>query len=303
MTIQAAGLTALNSEEALASASAILDAGYEGIILENPIHQDAWQALLRLLPKDSVKALQLFVPYPRGLHPGSTRPYEAAAESPREREEAFRQARKTLEAADRIGAPAVLLPITQLNEPGLSWNYRPPTLAPDLSEYQLREASEEASQRMDSLLILLSRLLEQAGRYDLTICLAPSNRSGEFPLAKEALACLREFEGADMGLWLDSSRLPDEFLQVPRIGESELETLAEGSLSSVQGAFLRDRDPAGKACPPGQGCVPWELISKTLHDLPTWCISANDCDTIAGGLHFMAGLEGEPEEPGGLLGS
>ena len=67
MTLQAASLTALSPEEALTSARAILDAGYEGLILENPIHQDAWQALLGLLPKDSVKAIQLFLPYPRCL--------------------------------------------------------------------------------------------------------------------------------------------------------------------------------------------------------------------------------------------
>ena len=303
MTIQTASLTALKPEDAVTSATAILDAGYEGIILESPIHQDAWQALLPLLPKESVKAMRLFLPCQRGMDPGNTSPYEVAAESRKGRIEAFRQARKTLEAADRIGAPFILLPITQLNEPGLSWSYRPPTIAPDPSEQQLRAASEEAHRRMDSLLILLSQLLEHAERYALTICLAPSNRSGELPLTEEALACMREFEGAALGLWLDTTRLPTGFLRVPRIAGQGMETLAEESLAAVQGAFLHDHGPTREACAPGHGNVPWDLISSALHDLPIWSIPAGDCDALAEGLHFMAGLREKPEEPGGLLGN
>ena len=303
MTIQTASLTALKPKDAATAASAILDAGYEGIILENPILEDAWQALLPLLPRESVKAMRLFMPYPRGLPAGSRSPYEVAAESRKGREDAFRQARKTLEAADRIGAPAILLPITQLNETGLSWDYRPPTVAPDPSEQQLRAVSAEAHQRMDSLLILLSRLLEQAERYALTICLAPSNRSGELPLVKEALTCLQEFEGADLGLWLDTARLPAALLQVPRIAESEPGIPAEDWSALVRGVFLRDQGPTQEPCEPGQGSVPWELISGSLQKLPIWSVPANDFESISDGLHFMEGLREKPQEPGGLLGS
>lgn len=303
MTIQAASLTALTPDEAVATASAILDAGYEGIILENPIHQDAWRALLPLLPRESVKAMQLFLPCPRGQQPGSTSPYEVATENPGNREGMLRQARKTLEAADQVGSPIILLPVTQLNEPGLSCNYRPPTVAPDPSEQQQRAASEEAHQRRDSLLILLSQLLEHAERYALTICLTPSNRSGELPSAEEALACMREFEGAALGLWLDTTRLPTEFLRVPRIAEPKMETREEDWLATVQGAFLHDQGPGRDSCAPGQGNVPWELISSALQNLPIWSVPANHYDALADGLHFMAGLREKPEEPGGLLGS
>lgn len=302
MTIQAASLTALTPDEAVTTARSILDAGYEGIILENPVHQDAWRALLPLLPKESVKAMRLFLPCRRRPRPGSISAYEVATENPGDREDTLREARKTLEAADQVGSPIILLPITQLSEPGLSWDYRPPTLAPDPSEQQQRAASEEAHQRRDSLLILLSQLLEHAERYALTICLTPSNRSGELPIAEEALACMREFEGAALGLWLDTTRLPAEFLRVPSIGGPRSEALEEDWLAAVQGAFLHDQGPALESCTPGQGSVPWELISSALHNLPVWSVPAGHYDALAEGLHFMAGLKEKPEEPGGLLG-
>ena len=109
MTIQAASLTALTPDEAATTASSILDAGYEGLILENPVHQDAWRALLSLLPKESVKAMRLFLPCRRRPRPGSTSLYEVATENPGDREETLREARKTLDAADQVGPPIVVV--------------------------------------------------------------------------------------------------------------------------------------------------------------------------------------------------
>lgn len=301
MTIHTASLSALRTNDAERTAGAILDAGYRGLVLDEPLHHDAWQALRPLLPRDSVKALRLFLPYPRTLRPGQASPYEAAAEGRKERAEALPQARKTLEVADQLGAPLVLLPMTPLGAPELSRRYLPPTDSIDGDELRLRAASEETSQRMDSLLLLLSDLLKHAERYAITLCLTPGNRSGELPLAPEVLACLREFEGAPLGLWLDTSRLPAEFLRVPCIAETGQAPSPDGFFTRVQGASIRDETVAGEPCGLGRGAVPWDLISSTLQDLPLWCVQAGGGDDLAEGLHFMVGLEGGQEEPGGLF--
>lgn len=301
MTIQIASLSALRTDDAERAAGALLDAGYEGLILEEPLHHDAWQALRLLLPRDSVKAIRLFLPYPRTLRPGQTSPYVAAAEGREERAGALLQARKTLEAADQLGAPLVLLPMTPLGTPGLSRQYRLPTDSLGADEQRLRAASEETSRRMDSLLLLLADVLEQAERYATTICLTPGNRSGELPLASEVLDCLREFEGAALGLWLDTSRLPAEFLRAPVFAEEVKAPLAAEMFGRVQGASLRDETAAGEPCSLGRGAVPWDLISSTLRALPLWCVQTTPGESPAEGLHFLASLEDEKEEAGGLF--
>ena len=57
MTIYAASLSASTPAAAQQGAAAILDAGFGGIVLRSPIQHEAWNALRKLLPKDSVKAI------------------------------------------------------------------------------------------------------------------------------------------------------------------------------------------------------------------------------------------------------
>ena len=301
MTIHAASLGTLKADDACKTASAILDEGFEGLVLEAPLHHDAWNALRELLPRNSVKAIRLFLPYPRALRPGAPSPFVAAAGGREERRAALAQAQKSLEAADRLEAPLVLLPMTRLDIPGLSPDYMAPTDSIEGETLRLRSTDGEVRTRMDSLLLLLSFLLERAERYATTICLTPGNRSGELPLTPEALTCLEEFEGAPLGLWLDTCRLPGEFLRVPCIADtaglvSGLELFDKG-----KGASVSDETPGGMPCSPGEGAVPWALIASSLRSLPLWCVNTPAGDGLAEGLRFLGGLDGEREAPGELL--
>ena len=301
MTIHAASLSALKADDARKTASAILDEGSEGLALEAPLHHDAWNALRELLPRDSVKAIRLFLPYPRALRPGAPSPFVAAAGGREERRAALAQAQKSLEAAARLEAPLVLLPMTRLDIPGLSPDYMAPTDSIEGETLRLRSTDGEVRTRMDSLLLLLSFLLERAERYATTICLTPGNRSGELPLTPETLTCLEEFEGAPLGLWLDTCRLPGEFLRVPRIADTASPVSGLELFDKVEGASVSDEAPGGTLCNPGEGAVPWDLITSSLRSLPLWCVNTPAGDGLAEGLSFLGDLDGERETPGELL--
>ena len=301
MTIHAASLSALKVDDARKTAGAILDEGFEGLVLDAPLHHDAWNALRELLPRNSVRAIRLFLPYPRALRPGAPSPFVAAAGSREERRAALAQAQKSLEAADRLGAPLVLLPMTCLDIPGLSPDYMAPTDSIEGETLRLRSTDEEVRTRMDSLLLLLSFLLERAERYATTICLTPGNRSGELPLTPEALACLEEFEGAPLGLWLDTCRLPGEFLRVPHIADTAGLVSGLELFDKVEGASVSDETSEGTPCSPGEGTVPWNLITSSLRSLPLWCVKTPVRDGLAEGLRFLGSLDEERKAPGGLL--
>ena len=296
MTSYAASLSASTPAAAQQGAAAILDAGFDGIVLKSPVRHEAWNALREWLPKDSVKAIELFLPSPRSLRPGEHAPFSAAAENKTERSENLAQARKTLEAVDQLGIPLVLIPMTSLNISGLGRNYLEPTASPEQEQLSFRAASVELRARMDSLLVLLSFLLEQAERYATTICLTPGNRPGELPMMSEALACLKEFDGAPMGLWLDTRRLPAELLAVPAIGGS---ATAAGSdlLNRLQGGSLADETTEGEACSPGQGIVPWDQVASSISKLPLLSLEGD----LEEGRRFLADLEEEETSPGDLL--
>jgi len=296
MTSYAASLSASTPAAAQQGAAAILDAGLDGIVLKSPVRHEAWSALREWLPKDSVKAIELFLPSPRSLRPGERAPFSAAAENKTGRSESLAQARKTLEAVDQLGIPLVLIPMTNLEISGLGGNYLEPTTSPEQDQLSTRAASVELRARMDSLLVLLSFLLEQAERYATTICLTPSNRPGELPMMPEVLACLKEFDGAPMGLWLDTRRLPAELLAVPAIGGP---ATAKGSdlLNRMQGGSLADETAKGQACSPGQGLVPWDQVVSSISKLPLLSLEGN----LEEGRLFLAGLEEEEASPGGLL--
>ena len=296
MTSYAASLSASTPAAAQQGAATILDAGFDGIVLKSPVQHEAWNALREWLPKDSVKAIELFLPSPRSLRPGERAPFSAAAENKTERSENLAQARKTLEAVDQLGIPLVLIPMTSLNISGLGRNYLEPTASPEQEQLSFRAASVELRARMDSLLVLLSFLLEQAERYATTICLTPGNRPGELPMMSEALACLKEFDGAPMGLWLDTRRLPAELLAVPTIGGS---ATAAGSdlLNRLQGGSLADETTEGEACSPGRGIVPWDQVASSISKLPLLSLEGD----LEEGRLFLTGLEEEEASPGGLL--
>ena len=296
MTSYAASLSASTPAAAQQGAATILDAGFDGIVLKSPVRHEAWNALREWLPKDSVKAIELFLPSPRSLRPGERAPFSAAAENKTERSENLAQARKTLEAVDQLGIPLVLIPMTSLNISGLGRNYLEPTASPEQEQLSFRAASVELRARMDSLLVLLSFLLEQAERYATTICLTPGNRPGELPMMSEALACLKEFDGAPMGLWLDTRRLPAELLAVPTIGGS---ATAAGSdlLNRLQGGSLADETTEREACSPGQGIVPWAPVARSISKLPLLSLEGD----LEEGRLFLTGLEEEEASPGGLL--
>lgn len=296
MKIYAASLSASTPAAAQQGAAAILDAGFGGIVLKSPVQHEAWNALRKWLPKDSVKAIELFLPSPRSLRPGERAPFSAGSENKAERSANLAQARKTLEAVDQLGIPLVLVPMTRLNIAGLGRSYLEPTASSEQEQLSLRAASVELQARMDSLLALLSFLLEQAERYATTICLTPGNRPGELPMVPETLACLKEFDGAPIGLWLDTRRLPAELLAVPAIGGSAA-AAGPDLLSRLQGASLADETPEGVACNPGQGIVPWDQVASSIRKLPLLSLEGDP----EKGSRFLAGLEEEEDSPGGLL--
>ncbi len=115
-------------------------------------------------------------------------------------------------------------------------------------------------------------------------------------MVPETLACLKEFDGAPMGLWLDTRRLPAELLAVPTIGRPA-PAAGPDLLSRLQGASIADETTEGAACNPGQGIVPWDQITSSIRKLPLLSINGD----LEEGSRFLADLEEEEASPGGLL--
>ncbi len=304
-----AALRAADPRQCEEKVSAILDVGFDGVIVEEPLHLPTWEALRRCVPRDRTLAIRLFTPYPRALRVGRRPDVVLGNPGGDERRQALRRGLATLEAAEGLGIPRVLVPTVDLDLSGAPRGFMPVTSPPD-DDPQTRGARDaEVSVRMSAYLSTLSRLLDHADRYAVRLCLTPSSRPTEMPSFPETRAVLEELAGAPLGVWLDTARWPAEQLDVPTIGVrgDDGGRGDDDRGDDADGVSIHDARGMHEHLEPGTGDIDWPLLASSTRRHEIGCIdveAARAAGDFARGLEFLRdlGRDAPPEHgvDGGL---
>ena len=290
-----ATISSLGDRDPAALTRTALDLGFDAIALDAPLYLPHWEGVRELLPREAVFSIELFLPYPRTLRPGAAPPFSAAAGDPEARRDAQKQAIETVLAAERKAIPFVRVPPIGLE--GVSraeWvSIRAgQPLAEERRASFLARRGAEARHRLDSLRILLSRLLEAADRYGRTVLLVPGGFPDEAPSPRETEALLTEFRGAPLEVWLDTLRVS------VATGGASLEGLS--LLDSLQAATVRDFEADGSAAEPATGELEPEWAAPILKAAGAWALdsaASSSPEALQAGLEWLRKLAEPPAPP------
>jgi sugar phosphate isomerase/epimerase len=277
-----------------------LDAGCGALALAAPFYRHEWEALRPMLPRESVLAVELFVPFGRGarperLPPGRTSPFCLGALNREEKRDAEKHGSATISFASHQGARYVLLPTFELEARGP----RPGEPAaranrPEGGGGDARRAPETQA-RLDSYLSTLDRLLGAADRYQVTLAITPMASAGSMPDAEHAELCLAEFRGAPLRVWPDTA----EEARAARLDREAVRPWHR--YRPVHGVTLRDVDRDDRVCLPGEGSLEWPALIRELEEAPRWLVdppAGAGAGEISGALELLRGLlEPEAEDP------
>ena len=311
------------------AAGAALEAGFDGLVLEQPLHEADAAQLLGYLPRGAVRAVALFAPLPKAVRRGQRSPFDAAALGRSDRRDAERQALATLEFADRLGGAAVRVPRVELDLPRVreEWDRSRSRRAIDeraLARWR-SDRSHEAEARLDALLRLLDALLSHAERYGIRIVLTPTASLLEIPDRAAVARCLAEFGGAPLDVWPDTAHRALELALAPAASsdtsamhdalESPLDTAGRDQTSrprvpeaawrefgpQLAGVTLRDVATDGDEVRtelPGRGLLDWPALVAELAVAPLWEIDPRGASTVEAPpvLEWLRGLLTPPAD-------
>jgi hypothetical protein len=192
----------------LSAVRKLLDLRFSSIAVDEEVRGKELEEAQRLVPRRSLAALHLFAPLPDRLEPGAPPPFVLGALHPEKRRDALEQALLSLQAADDLEIPVVILPPAPMEEPSAAQALEllGRRAAAPLWEGLRRKRQDYAGRQLDSYLSTLSRLLDRAERYSLRLALTVGGLPSELPDLGEACRCLSEFQGGPLALWLDTVR-------------------------------------------------------------------------------------------------
>ncbi|MBI4603412.1 MAG: hypothetical protein HY721_15780 [Planctomycetes bacterium] len=269
-------LRGVRPPEVAARARRVLDLGFDGVGLEDPLHHRSWEALREALPRRALLSVRLFLPYPRALREDQPCPFAMGSLDAGERRDAIQQGTETILFADRHRIPLVRV------DPILLEATAPP------------EAALERRRRLDAYRLVLARLLDAADRYQRTLAVTPGGAAGEAPSPAELAVFFREFAGAPLEAWPDTLRLRAHEAG----GRADPWVLLEGKAAAVT---LRDSSGDLEPAALGAGLMDWESLRPRLESCPLWMA---DPETPGGGFdpeaaaRLVEGLAKAPEPKG-----
>lgn len=246
-----------------------LDVGFQTLGLLQPLYASDWELLEKSLPRESILALELFLPYPRGLHPGEPCPFRLGSAAAEDIRDAVKYGTETLRIAERHGIQWVVVSPTSMDKElrrrrvASVGEQRAPGLLEDL------RASRQAwsASALDALKRGLSSLLEAADRHGVRLAMTPGGWLDEMPDEPEVLLCLEEFRGAPLELW------PDTFRHLVSLQLGAFPSRGRGIPDDPpSGVLLRDHDGDWNAVLPGVGVAPWRDWLSGLLRAPVWLV-------------------------------
>ena len=282
------------SERAALRAKRILDAGFEGIGLGHPFHTFDWEEIRPTLPREKIDSIDLFLPYPSSHPPGAPCPFHLDSSHPEEKRDAVKYGTETVLFADRSAIPFILVHPVLLEEvlrkqvEELPRNKR---FSEGVLKIQALRAPE-AKLKLDPFRSVLSKLLDVAARHGVKLALVPGGFIDEAPDLLEARACLKEFAGAPLFVWIDtfSHSMAEEFGAVDQLFTDLKENLV--------GATLRDMSPRKKPVLLGEGKANWDVLRPLLEASPLWLADPPEISAegaLKQSLEFFETLRRGPE--------
>jgi sugar phosphate isomerase/epimerase len=212
-----------------------------------------------------ISSLHNFCPLPMGVNHAAPNLYQFSSERPREREQAHRYTVKTIELAERVKAPVVVLHVGSIEMK----NYTDKLLEMvsrgerETPKYQklCAEVDEKREARkgpfMERMKESLKKLLPEAESRNVK--LAIENRQGleELPLEGDYEFLFRELNSPNVVYWHDTghAQIKENLGFFPHL--MQLETLQH----RLAGFHIHDvQFPGRDHCVPGSGCIDFRAL-------------------------------------------
>jgi hypothetical protein len=259
----------------------LLELGFDALAIHERLRGVDLEEMRKFIPRRGLGAISLFVPLPNTLKPGDPPPFAMASLDPEERRAAVDQGARTLEVADELEIPFVVVPPAVLSDPSPERAY---ALLSGKTEDRVWESLRQvrrpaAARHLDSYKSTLARLLDRADRYGRRLALTPAGLPHELPDLEEVSVCLREFSGAPLSLWPDLLR----DARYRRSAGPAADRLRGDLAAHVRGIWVEDGDREKAHLPLGAGEVDlasWEKLVKgsatpgapSAPDQRTWVI-------------------------------
>jgi len=216
-----------------------------------------------------ISSLHNFCPLPMGVTHAAPNLYQFTAERPRERELAERYTLKTLEFANRVGAPLVVLHLGSID----MRNYTDKLLElvtrgqRDNTKYErlCAEADEKRESKKEPFLQrmkeVLARLLKDAEARGVKLGVENRQALEELPTEADFQFLFRELDSPNLVYWHDTghAQIKENLGFVPHV--MHLESLRE----KLAGFHIHDVQFPGKDhCAPGTGTIDFQAIKPLV---------------------------------------
>ncbi len=251
---------------------ALGEAGAGALLLDAEIPPSLWEAIEGSLRPPSGSFLVLAMRPPAS--PGAPRARGLASPDKEERAAAVKAHARRLPLADRLGCRLWLLRL------GAAEMESPMEELRALWERERLPGSEEGLERAREILAIrarraaplgdaarwsLERLLREAERLEMTLCLENRWDVRGYPTYREAEALLREFAGAPLGFWHNAGHAAVH----AQLGLAEEGATLERMKPWLKGGTLHDARGTLDHLPPGEGEADFgALLSQIPPGLP-----------------------------------
>lgn len=249
----------------------IRDLGFEYAELSHGIRLSLVPGILDAVEAGEIKisSLHNFCPLPIGITSAAPNIFLFSASDNRERDNAYRHTVKSLDMAQRVKAPVVVLHLGQIEMK--DYTHRLIEMASngqrDTPKYQklCAEADEKREAKKDKYLQLaydvLRRIEEQAAQRGVVLGIENRERLEELPLDSDFPFLLREFAGGIVRYWHDTghAQIKENLGFIQQI--MQVESLTE----DLAGFHIHDTDfPGSDHLPPGKGKVDFAALKPLV---------------------------------------
>ena len=240
----------------------IRDLGFEYAELSHGIRLGLMPGILEAVDAGEIKisSLHNFCPLPMGVNHASPNLYEFSDERPRERELAVKYTLKTLDFAERVKAPIVVLHLGSIEmrdytEKLSAMLERDKTKSPKYEKLRAEAAASREARKtkaVERVYETLNRILPEADKRGLKLGI--ENRQGleEIPLDGDFEFFFREYDSPNMVYWHDTGHAQIK----ENLGFLHHVLHLESLTGRLAGFHIHDVVfPAADHAPPGAGTV------------------------------------------------